>query len=114
MILKFKFRLIEKMDIVESVLEDIVLKVCNKYDPLLKYILFMREKVHPELMTMVQLHGEIDRGEYFDPDAYWRESQYDLYYIVNRDMMIRELIDRFRNPDFDTIMQNHKRLMAKL
>tara|TARA_B100001094_G_C18021763_1_gene715490 strand:+ start:118 stop:426 length:309 start_codon:yes stop_codon:yes gene_type:complete len=102
------------MEIVETVLDDIILKVCDNYDPISKCLSFMREKVHPELLALCKIYKDVDNGEYFDPDAYWMENQYNIYYIVNRDMVIRELIDRFKTPDFDTIMNNHKRLMAKL
>jgi hypothetical protein len=90
------------MEIVETVLDDITLKLCDKYDPLTKCISFMREKVHPELLALCILDKAND-GEYFDPDAYWREKQYDLYYIVNKDIMILELINRFRDTNMDEI-----------
>ena len=100
---------------IDSILDDNFITKCGAVDMILdhtKYT-YLRTKVHPELLRMVEIYRKVDDGSFFDKDKCWREEQERVYNLIVRDFMIRELIKKFKAPEFSVIMDNHSRLVNK-
>ena len=100
---------------VDSVLDDNFIRKCGAVDMILdhtKYT-YLRTKVHPELLKMVAIYRKVDDGTFFNKDKCWREEQEYVYNLIMKDFMIRELINKFKAPEFSVIMANHSKLINK-